>query len=126
MAVLVAPSFQLTVNHSPCYAPVVENAYGEIPKVSQGLVFYTSKSLSKARLGKVQHQISPVFIIYVSSLAPVSASNLSFIFVHGIMTNRRIFLTTPGPGLLFFKKNTTHGRIWKPYQIINLSQFLTL
>lgn len=57
-------------------------------------------------------------------------SNLSFIFVRGIVTNKDFSYHTR-TGLAIWKtqnqlNNRHRRRICKPYQIINLSQFLTL
>lgn len=96
------PSFQLTVSHSPCCAPVVEDAYREIPKVSQSLVCYTSKSLGKARLWEKHTTKYPQFLLFMWAawLQQLRLLNLAFILLHGIMRNRS-FLTTTGSGLLF-------------------------
>lgn len=112
-----SPSFQLTVNCCPCYAPAAEKAYEEIPKVSQRLSARTVTGWEKPISGerKFQRFLRACCTKSVRLWAkPVSGkistpniswsyylceqvffnlfSNLSFIFVHGITTYKDFFL----------------------------------
>lgn len=99
---------------------------GRFQKFLRAWLMVSVRAWAKPDSGK---SASPNILCYYLC-EQLSSSLLSFIYVHGITTNRRIFLTTPGWGLLFFKKSAAHGRIGKLYrklyQIINPYQFLTL